>query len=141
MHSRSIVIVTPALADANNGNWQTARRWSRLLGQAYPVRVTSAWDGGDEALMIALHARRSAVAIAAWKRARPAAPLVVVLGVGMNRFDATLAAQFAPEGASYAASALEWASTLGIIAAAMLIWYLAVRFVMGFAVKFGYERH
>ena len=79
MHPRSIVIVTPALADANNGNWQTARRWARLLGQAYPVRVAGAWDGGDEALMIALHARRSARAIAAWKRARPSAPLVVVL--------------------------------------------------------------
>ncbi|MEZ4637215.1 MAG: hypothetical protein R2856_20050 [Caldilineaceae bacterium] len=32
-----------------------------------------------------------------------AAPLVVVLGVGMNRFNATLAAQFAPEGAVYSA--------------------------------------
>lgn len=70
-----------------------------------------------------------------------AAPLAVLLGVGMNRFNATLAAQFAPEGSVYVPSALEWASTFGIIAAAMLIWYLAVRFVMGFAVKFGYEHH
>ena len=70
-----------------------------------------------------------------------AAPLVVVLGVGMNRFNSTLAAQFAPAGSVYVPSALEWASTLGIIAAAMLIWYLAVRFVMGFALKFGYEHH
>jgi putative glycosyltransferase (TIGR04348 family) len=79
VHPRSIVIVTPALADANNGNWQTARRWARLLGQAYPVRVAGAWAGGDDALLIALHARRSAASIAAWKRARPSAPLVVVL--------------------------------------------------------------
>ncbi len=70
-----------------------------------------------------------------------AAPLVVVLGVGMNRFDATLAAQFAPEGAVYVPSVLEWFSTFGIVAAAMLIWYLAVRFIMGFALKFGYEHH
>ena len=26
-----VVIVSPALADANNGNWQTARRWQRFL--------------------------------------------------------------------------------------------------------------
>jgi putative glycosyltransferase (TIGR04348 family) len=90
VHTRSIVIVTPALADANNGNWQTARRWARLLGQAYPVRVTGAWDGGHEALMIALHARRSAAAVAAWKRVRPAAPLVVVLtGTDLYRDIAT----------------------------------------------------
>ena len=66
MHSGSIVIVTPALAEANNGNWQTARRWARLLGAAYPVRLARGWDGGPADLMIALHARRSAPAIAAW---------------------------------------------------------------------------
>ncbi len=69
------------------------------------------------------------------------APLLVLLGVGMSRFDATLAAQFAVDGAVYVPSLLEWFSTFGIIAAAMLLWYLAVRFVMGFAVKLGYERH
>ncbi|RLT41107.1 MAG: hypothetical protein DWI57_07420 [Chloroflexi bacterium] len=69
------------------------------------------------------------------------APLLVLLGVGMSRFDATLAAQFSPEGAVYVPSLLEWFSTFGIIAAAMLLWYLAVRFVMGFAVKMGYEHH
>lgn len=69
------------------------------------------------------------------------APLVVVIGVGMNRFNATLAAQFSPEGAVYVPSVIEWLSTFGIIAAAMLLWYLAVRFVMGFAVKMGYEHH
>jgi hypothetical protein len=33
VHRQKIVIVTPALADANNGNWQTARRWRQMLGQ------------------------------------------------------------------------------------------------------------
>ncbi len=28
---QQVVIVSPALADANNGNWQTARRWQTLL--------------------------------------------------------------------------------------------------------------
>ncbi|MCW5612019.1 MAG: TIGR04348 family glycosyltransferase [Rubrivivax sp.] len=79
MHRPSLVLVTPALADANNGNWQTARRWQRLLAPAYRVRVTGHWDGGDEAMMIALHARRSAASVAAWRAAHPARPLVLVL--------------------------------------------------------------
>ena len=74
-----MVIVTPALAAANNGNWQTARRWARLLGAAYRVRITDRWHGGDEALMIALHARRSAPSALAWRAAHPARPLVLVL--------------------------------------------------------------
>ncbi len=74
-----IVIVTPALADANNGNWQTARRWAGMLGGAYRVRLAAAWDGGDEALMVALHARRSSASVARWRELRGAAPLVVAL--------------------------------------------------------------
>ena len=38
MNPLRIVIVSPALADANNGNWQTARRWQRLL-QPNQVRI------------------------------------------------------------------------------------------------------
>jgi Ni/Fe-hydrogenase subunit HybB-like protein len=67
------------------------------------------------------------------------APLSALLGVGMNRFNATLAAQLLPEGSVYIPSLLEWASTIGIIAGAMLGWYLAVRLLMGAAVKLGYE--
>ncbi|MBA4175485.1 MAG: TIGR04348 family glycosyltransferase [Leptothrix sp. (in: Bacteria)] len=83
MHRESIVIVTPAFADANNGNWQTARRWARLLGSAYRVRLAGGWPpadgGGDEGLMIALHARRSAAAAAAWRAACPQRPLLLAL--------------------------------------------------------------
>ena len=76
--------MTPALADANNGNWQTAHRWARMLQPAYRVRLASHWekdeDRGDEAsMMIALHARRSAPSIAAWRAAYPARPLVLAL--------------------------------------------------------------
>ncbi len=74
-----IVLVTPALADANNGNWQTAQRWARMLSKAYRVRLATDWIDGDDDLLIALHARRSAASIARWKSARPAAPAVVVL--------------------------------------------------------------
>jgi putative glycosyltransferase (TIGR04348 family) len=87
MHRDSLVIVTPALADANNGNWQTARRWARLLSPAYRVRLVALWPeaSADEDtsqtpdLMLALHARRSAASIAAWRAAHPSAPLVVAL--------------------------------------------------------------
>jgi putative glycosyltransferase (TIGR04348 family) len=79
VHPPDIVIVTPAWADANNGNWQTARRWARMLASAYRVRLTPAWDGGDEALMIALHARRSAASVANWHARRPGAGLILVL--------------------------------------------------------------
>jgi putative glycosyltransferase (TIGR04348 family) len=74
-----LVIVTPALADTNNGNWQTARRWAGMLGSLYRVRLAPGWSAGDDALMLALHARRSAPAIQAWKRAHPQRPLIVVL--------------------------------------------------------------
>ena len=46
MDRPDIVIVTPTLADANNGNWRTARRWAPMLSGAYRVRVAAAWDDG-----------------------------------------------------------------------------------------------
>lgn len=79
--SPSVVIVSPALADANNGNWRTARRWAQLLAPL-PVRITGRWPDDDAAgdrLMLALHARRSAAAIAAWAQAHPGRGLAVVL--------------------------------------------------------------
>jgi putative glycosyltransferase (TIGR04348 family) len=82
VHARnSLVLVTPALADANNGNWQTARRWAALLAPAYRVRLAPRWAAGDAPAdaMLALHARRSADSIAAWRHTHPRAPLVVVL--------------------------------------------------------------
>ncbi|MGD9831116.1 MAG: selenoneine biosynthesis selenosugar synthase SenB [Piscinibacter sp.] len=71
--------MTPALAAANNGNWQTAQRWARLLQPAYRVRLTDRWAHGDEAMMIALHARRSAASVEAWHAAHPDRPLTLVL--------------------------------------------------------------
>jgi Ni/Fe-hydrogenase subunit HybB-like protein len=44
-----------------------------------------------------------------------------------------------PGEAIYVPSLLEWLSTVGILAGAALVWYLAVRFTMGLAVKLGYE--
>jgi putative glycosyltransferase (TIGR04348 family) len=80
--SPSVVIVSPALADANNGNWRTAHRWQELVGRDHRVRITRQWPDADadgDATMLALHARRSADAILAWSRARPGHGLAVVL--------------------------------------------------------------
>lgn len=82
MSCPSVVIVSPALAPANNGNWQTASRWQEMIASRQPARITSQWPDAQAAgdgLMLALHANRSAPAIAAWAQAHPAHGLAVVL--------------------------------------------------------------
>jgi Ni/Fe-hydrogenase subunit HybB-like protein len=64
-----------------------------------------------------------------------AASLVVIVGVFMNRFNATLTAQAVNrftvesvrEAASYSPHLLEWAVQIGVLAAAVLVWYFAAR--------------
>jgi putative glycosyltransferase (TIGR04348 family) len=72
-----VALITPALAAANNGNWQTAQRWARMLAGNYEVRLSQAWDSTNADAMLALHARRSATSIAQW--ARTGRPLAVTL--------------------------------------------------------------
>jgi len=77
-----IVIVCPANAQANNGNWRTAERWQRLLRPAFPVRIAQHWPdalAASDAVMLALHARKSAAAINAWHAQHGARGLGVVL--------------------------------------------------------------
>lgn len=74
-----IVIISPYLQNANNGNWQTAWRWSRYLSKKYKITLAVEWDGCACDAMIALHARRSATSIAAFSGAFPDHPLLVVL--------------------------------------------------------------
>ena len=77
-----ILIVSPALADANNGNWQTAWRWSRLLHPVCRTTIASAWPvgHGDEFdVLLALHARKSADSALAWAAAHGGQRLAVVL--------------------------------------------------------------
>lgn len=77
-----IVIVSPALAEANNGNWQTARRWQRLVSRFWRTRIVRQWPDADadgDQIMLALHARRSAPSILAWRDTHPSHGLVVVL--------------------------------------------------------------
>jgi Ni/Fe-hydrogenase subunit HybB-like protein len=70
----------------------------------------------------------------AWRKEQAvqiAAPLLVLGGVLMNRFNATLYGQILPEGAgAYSPHILEWLSTIGILAAAVLAWMICVRFIV-----------
>src|SRR5436190_22712666 len=61
-----VLIVTPGTRDANNGNWRTAARWSRMLRDRYRIIVQTAWSGERADAVVALHAKRSAASIAAF---------------------------------------------------------------------------
>ena len=77
-----IVIVSPALSDANNGNWQTAKRWASLLGKQYRTRIIRQWPDAQaqsDDVLLALHARRSAESVAAWHAQRGSQRLVLAL--------------------------------------------------------------
>ena len=77
-----VLIASPALAEANNGNWQTAWRWSRLLAPHYRMQIVPSWRPGEQpqaVALLALHARRSAEVIATWAQAHPGRGLAVVL--------------------------------------------------------------
>lgn len=77
---QTICIVSPALAQANNGNWHTARRWAQFLGARYDVAIASDWrDEAPPDLLVALHARRSAAPLARFCAAHPGRPSVLVL--------------------------------------------------------------
>ncbi len=81
MQDKHVLIVSPATARENNGNWQTASRWCHFLRHRYLVSIVGGWDGHGSApdLLIALHARRSATALANFTRLYPERPSVLVL--------------------------------------------------------------
>lgn len=75
-----VVIISPALRGANNGNWRTAQRWSRFLRRRFDVAVCAEWSiRSPPAVMIALHARRSAAAVETFAQAYPERARVLVL--------------------------------------------------------------
>ncbi len=87
MSTPQIVIVSPASAKANNGNWQSARRWAQLLRTRYSVTIMQQWPPVEAGaapqrppdLLIALHARRSAPSLHAYVQAHPQRPSVLLL--------------------------------------------------------------
>jgi len=78
-------IVTPARKASNNGNWQTAWRWSRLLAESYECVILNEWRGEPMDVLLALHARRSAPSIAAWHAAQRGPLAVVLTGTDLYR--------------------------------------------------------
>lgn len=111
---KHIVIVSPATARENNGNWQTASRWARFLRGSHAVHIASDWSADDPApdLLVALHARRSASALAAFTEVHPERPSVLVLtGTDLYRDIADDAA---------ARASLDRAGTLVVLQAAGL---------------------
>lgn len=75
-----ITISTPAPSGSTVGNRVTALRWSRILrGLGHRVRVTTGYDGSPCDVLIALHARKSAAAVARFRKLRPRSGLIVAL--------------------------------------------------------------
>ncbi len=86
MNKAHVLIISPALAEANNGNWQTAWRWSHMLHPLYQTTIANHWPhvGAVSAdapadVMLALHARKSAPAVLAWAHAKGPDRLALVL--------------------------------------------------------------
>ncbi|MBP1179418.1 selenoneine biosynthesis selenosugar synthase SenB [Methylobacterium sp. PvR107] len=76
-----ISLITPAARTSRAGNRTTAIRWARILGDlGHQVDVATDYaEDADADLMLALHAWRSAAAIARFKALHPDRPLVVAL--------------------------------------------------------------
>jgi putative glycosyltransferase (TIGR04348 family) len=86
LQSKKIVLISPALKAANNGNWHTAHRWAVFAKSHCDIDVLQNWQpsvtenvASKPQAMVALHARRSAPSIHAWAKAHPHKPLVVIL--------------------------------------------------------------
>ena len=75
-----IAITVPPSSAPRSGNRRTAARWRDFLrGLGHRVRVETEWSGGNDDLLVALHARKSYPSIERFRRKRPDAPLVVAL--------------------------------------------------------------
>lgn len=79
-----IGLVTPTPPDSPHGNGVTARRWAAIVRQlGHDVQITQSYDpAGDRGaydVLVALHARKSAPSIRAFRAAHPRAPVVVAL--------------------------------------------------------------
>jgi putative glycosyltransferase (TIGR04348 family) len=75
-----IAISVPPSAAPRSGNRHTAARWRDFLRDlGHRVRVATEWTGGDDDLLLALHAYKSHPSVQRFLRQRPGAPIVVTL--------------------------------------------------------------
>jgi Ni/Fe-hydrogenase subunit HybB-like protein len=100
------------------------------LGQAFTLNTQSLWFLVELALGVVLP-----IVLFAQRRIRgsevglAATAVLATLGTALNRFNATLTGQAAIEGASYVPHWIELAIQFGILAAGILVWYLAATFL------------
>lgn len=83
-----IILITPAPPTSRAGNRTTAIRWRDILESlGHRVDVSTTYSGQNADLMVALHAWRSADAVAAFARQHPDRPLVLAItGTDAYRF-------------------------------------------------------
>jgi putative glycosyltransferase (TIGR04348 family) len=83
-----INLITPANRRSRAGNRATAERWAAILRElGHRVAVATEYDGKSYDMMVALHAWRSADAIARFAREQRGKPLAVALtGTDIHRF-------------------------------------------------------
>ena len=75
-----IAIIVPSSAAPRSGNTHTAGRWRCLLRSlGHRVRVETEWSGGNDDMLLALHARKSYPSICRFCQRRPDGALVVAL--------------------------------------------------------------
>lgn len=75
-----VLIVSPPSATSSAGNTVTAQRYARILRSlGYRCAVVPAWSAEDAACLIALHARKSAKSVLAYRAAYPRRRIILVL--------------------------------------------------------------
>ncbi len=75
-----ILLACPAPPRSRKGNRVTAERWARLLRElGHRVVIGQEYKGEPCDVLVALHARRSYLAVAAYRRTHPDGPLIVAL--------------------------------------------------------------
>src|SRR5260221_4535992 len=75
-----IVLITPEGPTSRTGNRVAASRWARILRRlGHRVHIASDYDGRPADLMVAVHAWRSAAAIARFKAKYPGRPVILQL--------------------------------------------------------------
>lgn len=78
--SKTVLIVSPPSASASAGNTVTARRYAQLLRKlGYACRIAPSYEGQDAACLVALHARKSAKSVLAYRAAYPQRRIILVL--------------------------------------------------------------
>jgi len=75
-----IAITVPPSSAPRSGNRHTAARWRAFLRSlGHRVRVCTDWNGGNDDMLLALHAYKSYPSIERFRQQQPDAPLVLAL--------------------------------------------------------------